>query len=282
MRFSPIYSDRPASVEPDQVSLTENADGTVDRQYQYGLSDKLRVDFTVFGKPAEDGTPQVQARVWSRWRGGVDVKQVLPNIDFSDGQIRIGLEDLVELVLQRMAPVELAQVLWRESTEVRAAFMEAMISRYDDNTVRDSERRAFLVRVQNQVQEQRIDDLAKRLTESEWAFLQDRYYFDEVNRINQVLKHRDVRAQRWDGARMVDTDEVLQLKHFTNIAVGTIAGKEWNEVRRHWDAEMKRFFPLQEVPKVDYGEPGEPLVGSEDALATAPMINQNGDEEKPF
>lgn len=155
-----------------------------------------------------------------------DPRATLPNMEISDGEIRIPATDLVGLILSRLDPVDLARALWTDA-EVKEAFMECLVHRYNEQGIDDADRRKFLAEVKEAVHSKALDGLASTMASLEYDVSKRSFFYHEVNRINDWL-----REQGHD----------VRLKHDDNDPDFKIGGRHWNEARQHWrDEVVKRF-----------------------------------------
>lgn len=227
------WNDRPSKAEVAHEIGGENP-ATVYRIGKYEVA--VRADGVTYCVPS--------------WHTSSDPRRTLPNMEISDGEIRIPVVDLVGEVLARLDPVDLARELWTND-EVKAAFMEALVSRYASDSLGDAERRAFLHGVKEAVHDVgqgRAIDLLQSLenrASQRWSVWQ------EIGQANAALEAADA---KWpDGTPM-------RLRDPSNEPEFKIGGASWNEARDHWREALVAMFPGP--------EPGEPPADSEtDALA---------------
>jgi len=198
----------------------------------------------------------------SKYRHTTDPRATLPGLEIRDGQIRIELTDLVGLVLSRLEPADLARALW-SNAEVRQEFMSCLTQRYASDDFSDNDRRKFLAGVKETVHQTALDRLVPTIAEREFEFSRFAHVSHEIDRINQVLRHLEIRVP----SQTETEGELLQFKRLDVMvkqADGTydrgpleIAGLAWIESREFWRKEALRQFPLP--PK----EAAQPEQGSE-------------------
>ncbi|MFC6792731.1 hypothetical protein ACFQE0_26125 [Methylobacterium komagatae] len=161
----------------------------------------------------------------------------------------------MDTVLSRIEPAEIARALWAND-EVKAAFMDCLADRWCEGGIDDKDRRAFLARVQEAVHGAALDRLAKQMAEAEYELTRRAHHVDEVWRINETLREKDVRVLRSvrgdDGER---TTQMVLLQfddrcHAVRKDDGTavlgdfqIGGRSWTEAREFWRAEVLKRFP---------------------------------------
>jgi hypothetical protein len=163
-----------------------------------------------------------------------DPRATLPNMEVTDGEIRIPLTDLVGEALKRLEPKDLAVALW-DNEEVRAEFMDVLVTRYNQQGIEDADRRKFLEGVKEAVHSKELDVLAAKMALLEYALSKRSYFYHEVNSVNERLHE----------AGYVDKEgNPIRLRHEDNDPDFKIAGKHWNEGREFWRAEVLKQFPF--------------------------------------
>jgi len=190
-----------------------------------------------------------------------DPRSAFPNMDVTDGEIRIPVTDLVDEVLSRIMPVELATALW-QNDEVKDEFMSCLITRYNQMNIGDADRRKFLAGVQESVHDKAIDRLASTMAKLEFEMDRRAHYFHEISRINATLRDLDVKVNRGctdDAGEWIIKPVLLQFNELdrpTRDEDGSftrgeleVAGKAWDEARAFWrDEVLKRFPHTDQVP----------------------------------
>jgi len=106
------------------------------------------------------------AKVAHEYRSWGRSENPMPNMSFSDGEMRIPVEDFADLILRRVPAVELAEGLWRDD-EVRERFVECMASRYGGDGIEDKDRRSLLNQVQVAIHAVAIDRAIEKLNGAE-------------------------------------------------------------------------------------------------------------------
>lgn len=207
-----------------------------------------------------------------------DPRSVLPNMAIDDGVLRIDLEDLVELIVQRAEPAELARALWTDEG-VREAFLEALVQSWNNDHVTDSDRRKLLARVKETVYEETVRETLDVLSSAEfetvrqtelhhWAESLGRHSFfsgaalelativrehERTDALGQAIPpdaevvkkaaldlHAMLEKLRSDG-------EVLAEKtrpRWMGTELTRIGGSAWNESRDYWRRLIEERFPV--------------------------------------
>lgn len=160
----------------------------------------------------------------------------LPNMEITDGVIRIPITDLVEQVLERSEPVEIAQTLWQDEN-VRNAFIDCLVTRYNEQGVGDADRRKFLQDVKEAVHSKALDCLSSKMASLEYDVAKRSFFYHEVNAVNDMLANADYK--RLDGTP-------IRLRHEDSDPDFKIGGKHWNDAQAFWRAEVAKLFPFYE------------------------------------
>lgn len=165
-----------------------------------------------------------------------DPRATLPNMDVSEGEIRIPLTDLVGLCLSRLPAEDIARALWSESKEVSAAFMGALTERYRDGALGHADRATFLTSVKKAVHSEDQQALLNEMVSLERHAAQRSFFWHETNRVNGLLRDLNVRWPQPEGP-------VLQLREESDDPDLRVGGKYWDEAREFWRAELLKRFP---------------------------------------
>ena len=169
-----------------------------------------------------------------------DPRQTFPNMEVRDGEMRIPLEDVVSSILARVDPAEIAVALW-SNDEVRAQFVEAMVTRYSEMNVGDADRRRVLDGIKEAVHSKALDILASKMASLEYSVAKQSYLHTQIRDINDTLAHYEVtRPPRGDE----EGPQPLRIKDESQVPEFKIGGIAWNEARDFWRAEVLRQFPV--------------------------------------
>jgi hypothetical protein len=165
-------------------------------------------------------------------------RQTLPNMEITDGEVRIPITDFVEEILTRLSPVDLAKSLW-ENQEVRDEFMVCLVESF--GSFSDADRRKFLHEVKEAVHSKAIDTLHNKMSSIEYDLSKRSFFYHQINDINAML--HDNECKRFDGTP-------IRLGHEDNDPVFKIGGTNWNEARDFWRQRVEELFPGPEEPVV--------------------------------
>lgn len=191
----------------------------------------------------------------------MDPRRTLPNMEIADGEIRIPVVDLVDEVLTRLDPVELARALW-QNDDVKAEFIDCMVTRWSQQGIDDGDRRKALHGVKEAVHSAALDKLASAAAAMEYAVVREANHHDEVRRINDVLRDLDVRVNRtvWEDGKATGTESVVlqfdsrEQREKTEAGNWTygqfeVGGRVWNEARKFWREKVLEQFPTSPTPE---------------------------------
>lgn len=200
--------------------------------------------------------PEVEVTYRVPYHRQTDPRSAFPNMDVTDGEIRIPVTDMVDEVLSRIAPVELAQALW-QNEDVKSEFMSNLVTRYNQMNIGDSDRRKFIEGVKETIHDKTLDRLASTMAKLEFEMDRRAHFFHEISRINETLRNLDVKVNRGkinDAGEWVTEPVLLQFNELdrpTKDESGSftrgeleVAGKAWDEARAFWRAEVLKRFPV--------------------------------------
>ncbi len=184
-----------------------------------------------------------------------DPRETFPNLEVRDGELRLPVTDLVDTILSRIEPVELARALW-QNDEVKAEFMSCLTTRYNESGVGDEDRRKFIAEVKEAIHDKALDTLASTMAKLEWEMDRRANHYHEINRINDVLRDHDVkvnRSRKNEAGEWVMEPVLLQFDQLDRSTKNEdsgfthgeleVGGKGWEEARSFWRAEVAKRFP---------------------------------------
>lgn len=185
-----------------------------------------------------------------------DPRSAFPNMEVADGEIRIPITDMVDEVLSRIAPVELATALWQDE-DVKSEFMSCLVTRYNQMNIGDADRRKFIDDVKDAIHDKVLDRLASVMANLEFEMSRRAHFFQEISRINQTLRHHDVKVSRGrydENGEWINEEVVLQFNELDRPTKNDeggftrgeleVAGKAWDEARAFWRDEVLKRFPV--------------------------------------
>lgn len=192
----------------------------------------------------------------SRWynRSSSDPRSTLPNMEIKEESILIPFCDIVEMIVARAEPVELAKALW-ENEDVRREFVECLTARYSQSHIVDRDRRVLVAGVNEEIHSKALDLLVDRVSNLEGTardrWLQGHRDFNYNTHYQAVLdcvehicgSDAKTALQKRFGERF--RPYVEDEKDFDTV------GKHWRECREYWRAKTLELFPGPEIPDGD-------------------------------
>lgn len=206
--------------------------------------------------PDDADQPAKVASIYNKWGAS---ENPMPNLSFSDGEMRIPVEDFVDLILRRVPADELAEGLWRDD-EVRERFVYCMANRYA-GPVEDDDRRKLLNQIQVEIHAKAIDRAIERLNHLEsnargysnhyrWEGLQIGHYNGLYERYKVTLfeiREAGLLTDEQVSSRLKQHTTPDQLKEFcldgADPVVRESVGEQWRESRDFWRARLEDCFP---------------------------------------
>lgn len=210
--------------------------------------------------PNDPDAPAKVASLYNRWGSR---ENPMPNMSFSEGEMRIPIEDLVDLILRRVPAEELAEGLWRDET-VRERFVYCMVNRYA-GPVEDADRRKVLLGLQVEVHAKAVDRAIERLNEiesnlraktnrSRWEQAQLGHYSMVYTMYTRAItKLEELSKSDADAVKsytVLTTPEGLKayVDEGTDPVTRESAGAEWRESRDFWRRKLEESFPEPTEP----------------------------------
>lgn len=206
--------------------------------------------------PDDPEQPAKVASLYNRWGAS---ENPMPNMSFSEGEMRIPVEDFADLILRRVPAEELAEGLWRDDS-VRERFIYCMAHRYA-GPVEDEDRRKLLNEIQVQIYAKAIDraierleraegDLRAKSSRSRWEQNHLGHYTGIYERYSEALYElREAGKLDDDGIQrrlsMLSTPDNLKkyLLEASDPVTRESVGAQWYEARDYWRKRLEEFFP---------------------------------------
>jgi hypothetical protein len=212
--------------------------------YDVGRYD-VEVDFSKTGEDRENAVRYGKKRHDARQVPDIDV-------DVDDGQIKIDLEDLLGLAINKLEPAEIARHLWKEK-EVRNEFVRMLVDAYGSNEWStgssfefDDSREEVLDKLNVQLFHRRLDRAANVLRSAEYY---ERKYWELYHATAWARGGSDpVARPDFLPEFTVGKDEYGNISHVSvqEDPEHKIGSKNWNEARDHW---RHRILSLVGDPK---------------------------------
>lgn len=235
------WGNRASLKEPDLVQNDE-------RVFKVG-----GYSITVPNDPAQ---PAKVAHSYRHWGAS---ENPMPNLSFSDGEMRIPVEDFADLILRRVPADELAEGLWHDD-DVRERFVYCMANRYA-GCVTDEDRRTFLNEIQVAIHAVAIDRAIERMNNlesnarsysnrSRWRADELGHYvglYENYKNTLYEMREKGLLNDEQIGQRLNrhTTPEQLKVYHeeIADPVIRESVGAEWRESRDYWRKQLEAFFP---------------------------------------
>lgn len=254
--FLSRYQDRPSTLKVEHEIVTNmviDLEGQQVTKPRKGTVHSLNeFDITVW----EDGEVTARRKYYAR----SDPQSTFPNMTVDGGAITLPIDDLVEFLLARITPAELADGIIGDD-EARAALLDKLAERYNEPGFTDADRREFLTKVQQQVYAVAIGHAVERLNNvetdlrakshrSRWEQAQLGHYSGLYERYRETLSElREAGKLDDEGIQrrlsMLTTPD--SLKAYTDEISDPITresvGAQWSESRDYWRKRLEECFP---------------------------------------
>lgn len=199
--------------------------------------------------PDDTMQPAKVASLYNRWGAS---ENPMPNMSFSDGEMRIPVEDFADLILRRVPAEELADGLMRDAT-VREKFIYVMAHRYA-GIMEDEDRRKFLHEVQVQVYAKAIDRAIERLNKAEsgersrtdyyrWKGVELGHYSGVYRDALELIGDDADKRDRFERTHIPPDKLAAYIKDNRDPAAVESTGPSWDESRDYWRKRLEEFFP---------------------------------------
>lgn len=247
--FLSRYQDRPSVLKVDhevQTNMVIDLEEPSVTRSRKGIVHSLNeFQITVW----DDGEVTAQRRYYAK----SDPQSTFPNMTVESGSINLPIDDLVEFLLARITPEELAEGIIGDDG-ARAALLEKLARRYNEPGFTDADRREFLTNVQQQVYAVAIDRAIERLNKDETgARSRDDYYRWKAVELGHykgiyesALRHLEGDEGRTTAftERHIHPDKLAEyIKSHRDPAAVESVGPSWYESRDFWRAELLKAFP---------------------------------------
>ncbi len=242
--FLSRYQDRPSTLKIEHETVNNERKGTVHSLNEFNI--------TVW----EDGEVTAQRKYYAK----SDPQSTFPNMTVSEGSINLPIDDLVEFILARITPEELAEGLMQDD-EARAALVYKMAERHSSPTFIDGDRREFLTKVQQQIYAEAIGRAVERLNKAEEGHRSRNDYYRwkavEIGLYRNLYEKYETALYKLRESGVVDDEYVRQhkaiiiapdklfaeIKENRDPIVTESVGPQWHESRDYWRKRLEEFFP---------------------------------------
>lgn len=178
-------------------------------------------------------------------------------LQFSDGQLVISLEDLTDMALSQSSPEEIARWLWSDK-DVRAALVSEMLGAWSD-THWEQDRVALLQGLQRVLVSKRLDRMAGALRSAEYY---ERRYWELYHALQYYVakEPRETLAQKERPEHLppvvlsdCGSGEHTRVSYVQEDPEHKIGSKNWWEARDWWRDKIVEVCRVEErdpVPKI--------------------------------
>lgn len=245
--FLSRYQDRPSTLKVEHEIVNNDRKGTV-----HSLND---FQITVW----EDGEVTAQRKYYAK----SDPQSTFPNMTVTEGQINLPIDDLVEFILAKITPYELAEGIILDD-EARSALFDKMAERYNDPGFTDVDRREFLTKVQQQVYAIAVDRAVERLNKAEeghrtrddyyrWKKVEIGHYRGLYEFAARLVDRTDTFREEFAQCHTHPDKLLAWLDERRDPSVMESIGPQWHESRDYWRKRLEEFFPepKYEAPEID-------------------------------
>lgn len=247
--FLSRYQDRPSTLKVDHECIVNERKGTVHLLNEF--------DITVW----EDGEVTARRKYYAK----SDPQSTFPNMTVDGGSINLPIDDLVEFLLARITPSELADGIISDD-EARSELLYKLAHRYSEPGFTDTDRREFLTNVQQEVYAKAIDRAIERLEKHEtYARSREDYYrwkAVELGHYKSIYEYA-LRLVEGDEGRTTAFRErhthpdklEAYIKDNRDPVVKESVGPQWWESRDFWRQELAKAFPEPSLPTSEASQP---------------------------
>ncbi|MDB5177547.1 MAG: hypothetical protein JWN75_1215 [Candidatus Saccharibacteria bacterium] len=252
------YNDRPATLKVEHLIgegavATDESDAATRYKRNGRVYEVNDVKITVW----DDGVVTAQK---DRWRtGSSDPRRALPGLEVQEGELRIPLQDLAGIILERIPPDELARDLLSVE-EVRTEMLEQLSRRWHSDYVSEEDRRKFLAGIKEAIHSQQIDRLETKLNELEqagrtaashqrWKKAESNIYkslyeyTEQLIRGDNVEYHNDPRYKHFVQCNLAPEALNRDLAELQDPIDLESVGPQWHESRAYWRTKLEEHFP---------------------------------------
>lgn len=233
---------KPPAASPDFHDGNTNEDVyTVHRTYG-------SVEFRV---PADTPVKRQDSR-WSNHPTG-EPRSTFPNMEVREETILIPFCDIVEMIIARADPVELAKSLWAND-EVRQEFIYCLTHQYSEGNVGDGDRRKVIAEIKEAIHSTALSALTSKISEVEHEVRErwrsNRYTHDYNAHYFSVLESIE-HLHGTEARKEIERRHMARFSRpFDDDDFG-IGKKHWNECRDFWRAKTLELFPGPESPEAE-------------------------------
>lgn len=204
------------------------------------------------------GTPvKRQDSRWGQHRASsTNPRTAFPNMEVRDEAIVLPFCDLVELIIARADPIDLAKSLWAND-DVRGEFRSCLTREYNVSHVVDDDRRKFLAEVKEAVHSKELSALTEKISDVEHEvrarWRSNRYTHDYNAHYFAVLESIE-HLYGSEARKEIERRHLARFSRPFDDGDFGIGKKHWNECRDFWRAKTLELFPGPGIPETTTGD----------------------------
>lgn len=201
----------------------------------------FKVDGVQIVIKSKDGETYLEIASESYYSNASDPKRHFPSMSVDSGQIRISIEDLVPVMLERMDPIDIAMGLC-DNRDVREAVVDHLAESWYGSSFDDNDRYRFLNKIKERLHDSRVGRFAQVMGNVEHEMSKLAMRHQQMIAFNHVLK---VYGARYPDGREVEFDvPPLPIDVGIHLSTGT-----WAEARDYWRKRVEEMFPFIADPE---------------------------------
>lgn len=230
--------DRPQAAKHVRRETDQSGDVLAD-VFQVG---KYEVRIPSTDDLVQDGPPVTFKAPYDR---STKVDRILPSIEIDDGVLRIDLEDLAQVILDRASPAEIAEACWANE-DVREAFMEAFTQTYYTKFT-DADRRKWIASVQGVIHSLELSRLTNAISDVEHNAAKLANEAARFSDFNLFLKgnnavHGPTPYNDQTGRTGKPIEYPFARRNIIDLSIRTNGGA-WSDARDFWRNQVLAWFP---------------------------------------
>jgi len=165
-----------------------------------------------------------------------------PSSRVEGGVIKFEIADLVDEIISRCEPAELARALISDN-DVRENLVYGLTERYSGEGINQADRVKFLAKVGQAIHDERLSKFSERLSNSEFATAEKFSFWSQSDQINKFLHDNNVMREGYtkdENGNFTNTLVPMRISVQKDMNIG---GEKWNEARDYWRKRIEELFP---------------------------------------
>jgi len=165
-----------------------------------------------------------------------------PSSRVEGGVIKFEIADLVDEIISRCEPAELARALISDN-DVRENLVYGLTERYSSEGINQADRIKFLAKVGQVIHDERLSKFSERLSKSEFVTAEKFSFWSQSDQINKFLHDNNVMREGYtkdENGNFTNTLVPMRISVQKDMNIG---GEKWNEARDYWRKRIEELFP---------------------------------------